>query len=370
MKAKYAALFVGLVCIISACKKNDYSNSSTTTQPVFSFNGSVNGAPLSIQAGVNNYFLNTSYAKDNNGVYNFTGEFMTQGCSGTCPNSLEVFFKDSSTTPSLTIAHVNTVIRNGYYSYSTPLGQPSGYYVQFQDFMNNAIVSYAWNFGDGQTGNTHNPVHYYYRPGIYKASVTLNSGSCASSDTNMVLVGQCGGFYSAFSNSFSGLTTMFANAINGGTPPYTYLWQYGDGNSSTQATPTYTYSAMGVYHVTSSVTDATGFTNTQSINEATQGFSGCAGGFYENIPLTPQPNPYNFNDVGVAWYDASGNLWTSESNKQHYNSFFKVTAVSDYMNNSNNQAVKMVTAQIKCELYNGADSIPISGTAIFGVAHY
>lgn len=41
-----------------------------------------------------------------------------------------------------------------------------------------------------------------------------------------------------------------------GTPPMTYLWSWGDGNTSTGATPSHTYSSPGFYNICLTVTDA------------------------------------------------------------------------------------------------------------------
>jgi PKD repeat protein len=372
MKTKYIALLAGMVILFSECKKNEYSNTSTSTQPVFSFNGSINNAPVTIQAGINNYAMNTSYATDSVGVYDFTGIFEDQSCSSNCPNSLAIYFKENTKPGIATKAHIDSLLSPGYFSYATPVGYPTGYYVPFVAFVNGTATNYLWNYGDGQTynGPSNNP-HYYAHPGVYTANVTITATSGTLSDTCMVVVGQAGSaFITGFSyTSFVGTTTTFGN-VSHGISPYTYLWNFGDGHTSTAGSPTYTYASTGIYRVTSYVTDATGFTNMQQLIAATQSAVGCSGGFYEQTPLTPNPNPLNLNDVGVEWRDGSGVLWKSEHNSQHGNSLFMVTATSDYKNNLQNQAVKMVTVQMSCELYNGTDSISLKGTSTFGVAHY
>ncbi len=54
----------------------------------------------------------------------------------------------------------------------------------------------------------------------------------------------------------------FAIDTVNGTPPYTYLWSWGDGNTSTGATPSHTYSAAAFYAICLSVTDGAGCTTT------------------------------------------------------------------------------------------------------------
>lgn len=50
----------------------------------------------------------------------------------------------------------------------------------------------------------------------------------------------------------------------GGTPPYTYLWHFGDARTSTQQSPTHRYFFPGTYHATLTITDSTGNTSTDN----------------------------------------------------------------------------------------------------------
>jgi hypothetical protein len=55
-----------------------------------------------------------------------------------------------------------------------------------------------------------------------------------------------------------GTTVTFTSSVSGGTPPYAYLWDFGDGNRTTDAQPVHTYATAGTFSVTATVTDALG----------------------------------------------------------------------------------------------------------------
>ena len=61
-----------------------------------------------------------------------------------------------------------------------------------------------------------------------------------------------------------GTAVSFTNHSTGGASPYTYQWSFGDGGTSAQANPLYTYAAAGTYTVTLTVRDRTGATDSHS----------------------------------------------------------------------------------------------------------
>jgi PKD repeat protein len=54
----------------------------------------------------------------------------------------------------------------------------------------------------------------------------------------------------------------FRPEISGGFEPYSYQWDFGDGNTSTEERPIHTYSSEGTYTVTLTVTDDRGNSDT------------------------------------------------------------------------------------------------------------
>ena len=59
------------------------------------------------------------------------------------------------------------------------------------------------------------------------------------------------------SSAHAPLTVTFSCSASGGTAPYSYLWDFGDGASSTEANTTHTYTTTGLWTATIYVVDAT-----------------------------------------------------------------------------------------------------------------
>jgi hypothetical protein len=71
--------------------------------------------------------------------------------------------------------------------------------------------------------------------------------------------------FSAYGGRYisGGEEVVFVAEIIGGFAPYTYEWDFGDGNTSTKDIPSHTYSSAGDYTVSLTVTDDRGNTDTE-----------------------------------------------------------------------------------------------------------
>ncbi|MBU0488481.1 MAG: PKD domain-containing protein [Bacteroidetes bacterium] len=116
-------------------------------------------------------------------------------------------------------------------------------YVTFVDASTSA-VTWAWNFGNGNTFNAQSPpVQFYPAPGSY--TVTLNvteSNGCSDSESKTIRVRPTpiAGF--SANNVCVGQTATFIDTsyISAGLLT-SWAWSFGDGNSSTQQNPSHVY---------------------------------------------------------------------------------------------------------------------------------
>ncbi len=121
----------------------------------------------------------------------------------------------------------------------------------------NDFVSITWHFGDGHEGDGQNPIHTYLEPGTYQVClVVVDSEGCVSEECHQVTVGEpeCN---ATFTFEIEGGTVFFNNNSTGGTQHTTWLWQFGDGGTSTEENPQHEYNQSGVYTVCLIMTDTT-----------------------------------------------------------------------------------------------------------------
>ncbi len=120
--------------------------------------------------------------------------------------------------------------------------------------------TYDWNFGDGATSSDQNPSHTYTMEGNYFASLTVTDSKGNSSQSSVPVTASCPTLTAAASGTpTSGTAPLVVNlkgSANGGCPPITYSWDFGDGSKSAEQNPSHTYQAEGNYEASLTVTDS------------------------------------------------------------------------------------------------------------------
>ncbi len=122
--------------------------------------------------------------------------------------------------------------------------------VQFYDNSTGSPTSWHWDFGDGSTSTEQNPVHYYSGIGNYDVTLTVQDDNGTSSVTHTVSIvqSQVTADFSSMNNvdCAAPLTVDFNNLSANAS---SYVWDFGDGSTSTDENPSHTYSNPGVYDV-------------------------------------------------------------------------------------------------------------------------
>lgn len=159
------------------------------------------------------------------------------------------------------------------FNYSlTFLGSNSGNFT----YTGSSATSYSWNFGDGTSSTLQNPSKTYTQSGVYFVSLTvMNAEGCSASVNKTVLVNQ--GCQADFKYAKGGAVGLycFTNQSSGLTPIQSYLWNFGDGTTSTQQNPCHTFPCDKDYTVTLTITTASGCTRSTSSTITVNSYKCC-----------------------------------------------------------------------------------------------
>ena len=98
-------------------------------------------------------------------------------------------------------------------------------------------------------------------------------------DLTVTVQGGTGGVLTVTANETpNGLTVSFTGSASGGTSPYTWYWDFGDGQISRDQNPSHTYAAAGTYTVILYAVDFNGLSGAATIAITVTGGGGGGGG--------------------------------------------------------------------------------------------
>jgi gliding motility-associated-like protein len=137
--------------------------------------------------------------------------------------------------------------------------RPTGNPVTFTDLTTPAgpTWTYNWDFDDGGSATTQNPVHSFTALGTYDVVLTASNEKCSSQATHQVTVLPQAPVAN-FDSIPSGCSPLYIEITNTtayrDTPGTSFFWDFGDGHISTEENPTYTYFTAGTYQIKYRVT--------------------------------------------------------------------------------------------------------------------
>jgi len=125
-------------------------------------------------------------------------------------------------------------------------------------------ISFAWNFGDGNSATVMMPTHTYASAGNFQVSLIVNDGQADSDPAitsaaitappvNLAPVADPGGPYVGAPGQMITFDGSGSADPNGDT--LTYSWDFGDGSTGSGVSPTHSYAAAGTYTVSLVVND-------------------------------------------------------------------------------------------------------------------
>lgn len=316
------ALLAPLICIAQPKADFSFSPSRGCTPLIVQFTNKSSGTgTLTYQWRFGTG--NQSTLKDPGAVYYVPGSY-----------SVTLVVKDANGVDSITKTNAITVYKSPIAKMSADIGggcKPLK--VNFKDISapgSAPISSWQWDFGDGSVSNIQNPTHTYVNSGNYNVKLIIKDTNGCSHDItqkDFIKVSEKPVVNFSASDSVAcdpPLNVKFTSKI---TAPagakLKYLWEFGDGNTSTAVNPGYTYTSNGNYNVKLTVTDSATCSSSLTknayinINKAKANFL-----FTPNnacLPVTVSfSNTSSLPNANFLWNFGNGDTSTSKNPSYYY----------------------------------------------------
>lgn len=168
----------------------------------------------------------------------------------------------------------------------------TGYFIDLSN-VNAGTATYNWSFGDGSGSTVRFPQHTYSTPGTYTVCLTVNDNGCTDHYCSSLLVDTiinnpttCQAMFAVIQIAPYQLAVVnLSTGIN-----LNFLWDFGDGATSTQAYPSHHYNNIGTYNLCLTVTDpnpatpcTSTYCDTLSVDSLGNIYRGTLSGFDINV---------------------------------------------------------------------------------------
>lgn len=234
---------------------------------------------------------------------------------------------DTTRTNYITITSVSPPTASFY---ASPLSGDSALTVQFTDSSyGDASTSWSWDFGDEDTSLTQSPSHIYDTTGTFSVTLTASNfgGSDDTTRSNYITATSpsppIANFSGTPTNGDSVLSVTFTDLSS--NSPISWLWEFGDEDTSIVENPSHNYDSVGVFTVTLTVTNAGGSDDTTRTDYIT--VNAVAGGVSTRDSLSV----LNGNSDGRISQQLTNVTWTTLSNGSGNATYLTTTAEGPLM---------------------------------------
>lgn len=172
-----------------------------------------------------------------------------KGCTDTIQSNVTVYPKPA---PSFTVSDADQCVKGNSFSFTNTT-------------VSTGTLSYTWNMGDGKTYTSKDVTHSYASAGSYTITITAeNEFGCSEIFTRIVSVNPepvAGFSVNSANQCLKDNNYQFSNSSSISSGTMNYLWNFGDGKTSSSVNPSHVYATSGTYTVTLKVTSEKGCIN-------------------------------------------------------------------------------------------------------------
>lgn len=356
-----AAVLLACLLTLANCKRSEEPFNDKKEEPVFSIKGTASGQPVQMVAGVDSYYLYTSYTFDSSvDAFSFSGNLKRTGCS-TCNQSIKITIYDSLTNSGSDPVNIQLALRAKNYNYHGPQQVVSKTYKynfkpEIEGYVN---PSYKWIFGPGDSSSVSTPSHTFTDT-LGKnicLRVTDQFNSCADIACNNVTPARVISDTAVPDFTASVVfDTAYFTAKNAGSN-VTYSWDFGDTRTGTGLQQQNAYSGPGVYNVCLTVTSTTGAFQPRVICKKVAfqdtGKKCMASYSYGGLVIDSVVSPVSkLSKVIISYIDEAGEEYVSDFQNQPPTSFFTVLAAQPYTVNERGEKTYRLTLNFRCRVFS------------------
>jgi PKD repeat protein len=225
--------------------------------------------------------------------------------------------------------------------------------VQFTDTSSGGPTAWAWDFGDGGTSADQNPSHLFAQTGTYTVTLTVTGAGGSTQTQQQVSVAYPPtALFQITPDAVNPLAVSFLDNSAGVVTGWT--WDFGDGSTSTEQSPTHTYAAGGTYNVTLTTTGPGGSNSITTPVTVTAPIVPPVAAFTP-VPDAANPLLVQFFDASSGEYDTyqwdfgDGVGFSNEANPIHTYGTGGTYTVTLTLTNSSNGASNSISQQITVE---------------------
>jgi PKD repeat protein len=344
-------LFAG--ALFYGCTKKEDVPAPLVQEPQFLFAGKLGADSVKLFAGINEYYMFTTFEKDSGGRFILSGELKKQNCNP-CSEVLKVSVYDDSARSAAEIANIEEVLASATYNFQSKSG--GNVFIPSNKIQFTAEVSgqsFFWDFGDGVTSTLANPLHTFPTGNPYKVCLTVNDTTKNTTVCDTIIVNDLQNCNVQFDMQPSASLTKTFTATAGKA---NYRWTFNDGTNqlnTTNATITHTFSSPGIYKVYLTAAGAS-----------------CSSSFLKKLPInTPDTSvaAYRYNitpgttittaggppKVIIEWTKKNGVVYTSyKKNYTSSTSLFTIKEGGMYKPNLKGQKTFKFSAGFNAFLFN------------------
>jgi hypothetical protein len=360
--------FLWALCpfVLWSCAKNEIPG-DWEGDPVFVFNGTIDGQNIVYQAGRDGRSMQTHYSRDTSNTWAMQGLLGPRHCPEGCPGSLEVKLYDPQIHQNV---QADRTAHTGRENWILASGAPQMIIDTvdvFTFFPDNTLPSnqgIVWDFQQGDTTSVTNPVRIFAGNVFRNVCLSVYNNNCVSNICNRVYLRPNENCQLQF--SYQPDTSAWNTYTFTAQTPANVTWDFGDGSSATGNTVSHTFTDTLTFRVCARIGGNcnTSFCRDVRVNNNSQCGSGYGWQVSDSITSTQVPGGV-MGSVVLIWKDEEGRRYQNyvAGRSVTPGEFFRVNNVEPYKTNPKGDPTVKITANANVWLFadnNPQDSILLS----------